>query len=381
MDYLLEVLKIVEGGMRGDSEKVKAYASQLAERLEAAGDSRAGSSIRRALGGPGGLRQLGLNRATPPPSRLPVDTESRLSLADETHPPPGTRVFLRSDVEATVERFLAYIGAADRLIAHGVGIKPSLLIYGPPGCGKTELAKYVALRLSLPLVTARTDGLLSSYLGSTAKNIRVLFEHAMSRPCVLFLDEFDAVAKLRDDKHELGELKRVVVSLLQNIDALDGQTILLAATNHPQLLDHAIWRRFGSHVKVDLPDRDVRIALFRHFLGDLAAGLNLGKLAAASRDLNGSHIRQACDDTKRAAIIAGRSRIEMHALIGELARIHIHNFHLGSAPPYDQLKALRTVAPQVFSYRALAPVFGVSKSQVAKLVSEEKRHAANPATD
>src|SRR4029077_10470965 len=109
--------------------------------------------------------------------------------------------------------------------------RPSLLIYGPPGCGKTQLARHVAEELHLPLLTARVDTIVSSYLGNTSKNIRSLFEHAMARPCVLFLDEFDAIAKLRDDQHELGELKRVVISLLQNIDALDSSITLIPATD------------------------------------------------------------------------------------------------------------------------------------------------------
>ena len=104
-------------------------------------------------------------------------------------------------------------------------------------------------------MVARLDGIVSSLLGSTAKNIRKIFDYASSIPCILFLDEFDAIAKARDDQHELGELKRVINSLLQNIDAMPSDHVLIAATNHAELLDNAIWRRFVQTVEIGLPEQ------------------------------------------------------------------------------------------------------------------------------
>jgi ATPase family protein associated with various cellular activities (AAA) len=218
MEHLLEILKIIEGGVVADRSKVVAYTKQLADKLADSGEAEVAKRLRRILGTTkSDLVSPALLNGN---SRLPVDNESRLALAEEKQFERGeAKVFLPDDVQATISEFLRYVSAADRLIANGVDIHPSLLIYGPPGCGKTQLAHHVAEELHLPLLTARVDTIVSSYLGSTSKNIRSLFEHAMARPCVLFLDEFDAIAKLRDDQHELGELKRVVVSLLQNIDA------------------------------------------------------------------------------------------------------------------------------------------------------------------
>ena len=110
-----------------------------------------------------------------------------------------------------------------------------MLMYGPPGTGKSRLARHIAGELGLELYVARLDGLISSFLGSTSKNIRALFDFAAKTPCVLFLDEFDAIAKLRGDTQELGELKRVVNSFIQNLDSLGPQSIVLAATNHEEL--------------------------------------------------------------------------------------------------------------------------------------------------
>ena len=132
------------------------------------------------------------------------------------------------------------------------------LIYGPPGVGKTKLARYLARQLELPCVEVRLDGLMSSFLGTTASNIGALFDFANRYRCVLFLDEFDAVAKARDDVQEIGEIKRVVNTLLQSLDSRNGAGITVAATNHEHLLDHAVWRRFDSRIELHKPDPDVR---------------------------------------------------------------------------------------------------------------------------
>jgi len=372
MKHLLEMLKIVEGAVNADRNKVVAYTEQLATKLEGEGEERAAARLRRAIL-QGRAQQLSPARATPG-QRLPVDSESRMALADEEVFADGQAVdvFLEPDVSATVEEFLRYVTAADRLIAQGVGISPSMLAYGPPGCGKTELGRHVAARLGLPLLTARTDSLISSYLGSTAKNLRMLFEHAMSRPCVLFLDEFDAVAKLRDDRHELGELKRVVVSLLQNIDALDSQTVLLAATNHDHLLDPAIWRRFAYRVRLDRPSSEARGKLFRRFLGTFAEEKELAVFVAASETLTGADVRQITEDAKRTAILDGCTRVDEGDVLRRIVRARLPQFVAHGVDLAQTLRALRDLDEKVFTYRRLADMFGVSVGHVSNLLKREE---------
>lgn len=368
MKHLLEILKIIDGAVNADRAKVVAYTEQLATKLERDGDQRAAARMRRALL-QGKTQQLSPAR-TAPGFRMPVDGESRMSLADEEVFEPGETVdvFLETDVERTVEEFLSYVAAADRLLAEGVGISPSLLAHGPPGCGKTELGRHVAARLGLPLVTARTDSLISSYLGSTAKNLRALFEHAMSRPCVLFLDEFDAVAKLRDDQHELGELKRVVVSLLQNIDALDNHTVLLAATNHEHLLDPAIWRRFAYRVRIERPGASVREKLFAKFLAEATDDKALALFAAASEGLTGAEIQQIAQDARRSAILAGHANVDEVDVLRRTMRIRAPECVANGTELGESLRRLRDLDEKVFTYRRLAEMFSVSVGHVSNLL-------------
>ena len=372
MQHLLEVLKIIDGAVNADRTKVVAYTEQLAAKLDGEGNSRSAARLRRAIV-QGKTQQLNTARS-PLGKQLPVDSESRMTLADEEafDRAETVDVFLERDVEATVEEFLDYVKAADRLITQGVGISPSLLAHGPPGCGKTELGRHIAARLELPLLTARTDSLISSYLGSTAKNLRMLFEHAMSRPCVLFLDEFDAVAKLRDDRHELGELKRVVVSLLQNIDALDNQTVLLAATNHEHLLDPAIWRRFAYHVRLERPSVVVREKLLRKFLGEFADDKQVAMLAAASEGLTGADLRQISEDAKRNAILASQPHVDQAHLLCRTARLRAPEQFANGVDLAHRLRAIRELDSRVFTYRRLAEMFDISVGHVSNLIKLEE---------
>jgi len=367
MEHLSEVMKIIEGAVNADSKKVAAYTELLAKKLEEDGDGRAAQGLRKIVA-KAKTAELSPSRVGAI-TRVPVDSEAGIALADqELIQPEETEVFLAPEAQESLGEFLRFVRESDRLLRAGVGISPSLLLYGPPGCGKTEVGKKVAAEVGLPLVTARTDALISSFLGKTAKNLRSLFDHAMGRPCVLFLDEFDALAKLRDDQHELGELKRVVVSLLQNIDALDNRTILLAATNHPHLLDPAIWRRFAFKVEVGLPEEEAREGMLRRFLGDFGAEKTVDILIQATEGMTGSEVRQVCEDAKRDAVLEDRTQVKVADVLRRIVRARLRGKTESDAPLWKRMQMARELSPKAFTYRRLGEIFGVSLGQVSNLL-------------
>lgn len=183
---------------------------------------------------------------------IPVDADSRQKLLREDYP-----VLLESDpiwpsnISAQLQSLILEQTQASTLEEAGLTPIRSLLMTGPPGCGKTTTAGWIASQLDLPLLTLDLATVMSSYLGKTGSNVRAVLDHARDTPCVLLLDEFDAIAKRRDDDSDVGELKRLVTVLLQAIDDWPSGSLLVAATNHGELLDPAVWRRFD--LVIDFP--------------------------------------------------------------------------------------------------------------------------------
>jgi SpoVK/Ycf46/Vps4 family AAA+-type ATPase len=190
------------------------------------------------------------------------------------------------------------------------------LIYGAPGTGKTRLALWMAAQLELPILLAKIDGLVSSFLGTTARNIANLFTFANRYRCVLLLDEFDAFAKLRDDPQEVGEIKRVVNALLQNLDSRRDVGLTIGITNHPQLLDSAVWRRFEVQLEVPKPDFDVRVEIARHFMPPVTAPeTHLRMIAWFTDGATGAEIETLVRTYKKAmAVHNGEERLLLDTL-------------------------------------------------------------------
>lgn len=309
LKYYTELLKIIEGGIKKDTKKVIDYATLLAKKMKDEGEERKSERIEKLLLKSGQLDDEVISFSS---RQVPFDNESKLEVATVIMPYQLEEKFLlyNLSISQQVEEFIESYKESDRLASYGLNIPSTLLLFGPPGCGKTELAYYIAKQLNIPIVIARLDTLISSYLGSTSKNIRMLFEYAIKTPCILFLDEFDAIAKLRDDRNEQGELKRVVNSLLQNIDMLNDKSVLIGATNHEDLLDKAIWRRFSTRLYISYPDSTIRREIIIHTLTEI--GYNTCKrnfidvLVMLFDNLSVSDIEQILKRSVRGAILQNR---------------------------------------------------------------------------
>ena len=249
--FYSEINKIIEAGLTRDTEKVKNYSKLLAEKLKDDGEIKAHDRILNLL-----KNKYSPNIGAENLVATPVDNESRLDILEITNEKLNFDLILSPYVKAKLEEFEKYIKNIDIMLENGIESNMSLLLYGEPGCGKTSIAYYLAEKLKFPLVIAKLDTMISSLLGNTSKNIKKIFDYSKRNPCILFLDEFDAIAKSRSDEHENGELKRVVNGLLQNIDDYSKNNILIAATNHHNLLDSAIWRRFDYIINIPNPEID-----------------------------------------------------------------------------------------------------------------------------
>lgn len=199
---------------------------------------------------------------------LPVDLDSRLQLLRvETNEPEYAPIFSEEN-ERVLKQVLSERTNSRALFKLGLHPTKSMLFTGVPGIGKTLTAKWIAKQLNRPLLVLDLAAVMSSYLGRTGNNIRYVLDYAKNIECVLLIDELDAIAKRRDDSGEIGELKRLVTVLLQEIDDWPSSGLLLAATNHPDLLDPAIWRRFEVVLKFNMPQREQIEILIKRLLSD-----------------------------------------------------------------------------------------------------------------
>jgi hypothetical protein len=355
------LIELTDAALAADYTRVRRAANGIARNLEmdgAIGPAKELRAIMRKRGVP--LRASGYMES------LPVDAKSRLPLVEE-QPWPSNPLFLGDDAARTFNDFLADVENIDRLSTKGLASPLALMLSGPPGTGKTLLASHIAARLNRPFYVVRLDSVISSLLGDTAKNIRTLFEFAPSRDAVLFLDEMDAVAKLRDDRHELGELKRVVNTVIQGLDTLDAHAVVVGATNHSHLLDPAIWRRFPYKIELGNPAPEVRADLWRHFLFEDKDDEALAHVfAAISAGLSGADIETIALTARRHALLAARE-IDLGAAAWAVVNTQEGRSSLPQKEPLGSEQKRQLAV-------ALKDKGGTSVTNIARLIHVTRQH-------
>lgn len=255
-----ELAKVIQAGLAGSPSAFALSVGRLATKLKVV-DLELAQELSAML--PSGSALRGVDTFAP----TPVDNDSRMQLVEVLYPVILDKVpVLAPKVEALLNACLEEWANMDILFKEGLAPARMLLFCGLPGTGKTMAAHWLAQELKLPLLTLNLATVMSSYLGKTGNNLRAVFDHANARPCVLLLDEFDAIAKRRDDGSDVGELKRLVNVLLQALDDWPANAMLVAATNHGELLDPAVWRRFDSVINFEKPSAE----LIAEYLQDLS---------------------------------------------------------------------------------------------------------------
>jgi SpoVK/Ycf46/Vps4 family AAA+-type ATPase len=222
-------------------------------------------------------------------------------------------------VRTRLERILLEQRQRESIRAHGMSPIRKLLLLGPPGTGKTMTASALAGELGIPLFTIQLDGLITRYLGETAAKLRLIFEAIQQTRAVYFFDEFDALGSERATKNEVGEIRRVLNSFLQFLEQDDSDSIVIGATNHPQILDRALFRRFDSVIEYSLPSPDISEQVMRARLALLdTSQVDWPAALEAAKTLSHSDLTRACEQAAKNAILQQHTRIDSDELIEAL---------------------------------------------------------------
>lgn len=393
MEHFSIVLAVCRAAMQAPNPAIENHLRRLAKALVKDGNTDQAQALTKLLQSSVKSVEIQPSRvvlslasmggeALTPNVKAPVDKETSAPLAEIIFPDAAKSVVPIFDVglSGSVDGLLEEWRNIDRL--KKVGVKPalSLMMFGAPGTGKTLLAHYMARELGYPLVVARLDGLVSSFLGTTARNISNLFTFANRYKCILLLDEFDAVAKLRDDPNELGELKRVVNTLLQCLDERSALGFTVAITNHESLLDPAVWRRFDIRIEVPKPNWDARIQILKAQFkaGVQLSAVQLSFLAWVSKGYSGSDIEKLSDFIKRKYAILGekydfvdavRKYVQLSAQVSESS-----NRDLVAGKPEDLAYALAHDSEVVMPQDKLAELFDRTQSTISRWARKDKTH-------
>lgn len=313
-----------------------------------------------------------------PKTSIPVDKETSTPLAEVFFASdlPDDMPYLDENIQLAIQSIVNEWAKFDRLLEINATPASSCLIYGLPGTGKTHLAKWIAKQIGMPVVLARLEGLMSSFLGTTSRNIGSLFTFANRYKCVLLLDEFDAIAKLRNDPQEVGEVKRVVNTLLQSLDSRHEKGFTIGVTNHESLLDPAIWRRFDIQIEIPKPSPEVMMILLKKFVKPLEfSDSEIKFLAWCLEDSSGADAEMLSKWLKRAFVLENESDIvsvmKQFALLNS-GRVNAEKRKMMLNSNEDFISMLLHDKSFSFKQKDIASLFGITPSSLSKQLSKFK---------
>jgi SpoVK/Ycf46/Vps4 family AAA+-type ATPase len=223
-------------------------------------------------------------------------------------------VVLAKETEEILRQIVKELEEEEVLVTYGLRPRQKILFYGPPGTGKTLTAKVMSSIIGYPLVYVRFESVISSYLGETASNLRKIFDYIEKGKWVVLFDEFDIIGKQRDEPTEHGEIKRVVNNFMLMLENYEGDSVIMASTNHPHLLDIGVWRRFDEIIYFGLPDKERRKKIFEKYLRVMKKDKNfdLNKVSEESDNFSGADIEQVCIAALKMAILSGKDFVSFN---------------------------------------------------------------------
>lgn len=303
--------------VEGDGEQFLTVSMQVAAHAARKGQSRLAQQLRELI-------DEAKRRASQPitPSSVPI-ARPLGELADLVHASyPKTRIgdmILAEPARQSLARVLSEYRQQDKLRLHGMSARRKLLMVGPPGSGKTMTAAALAGELKFPLLGVRLDGLITKFMGETAAKLRQVFDAMITTRGVYLFDEFDAIGGDRGRRNDVGEMRRVLNSFLQFLEADDSDSLILAATNHQEILDPALFRRFDDVIHYGLPTSEQVEQLIQNRLNafDLR-GVNWEKVRSAATGLSCAEVTRASTEAAKSAVLRDRSEITTQELLGTL---------------------------------------------------------------
>ncbi|WP_429956065.1 AAA family ATPase [Gluconobacter japonicus] len=393
MDHFPIIQALCRTAMAEASPAVRKQIERLRDALKKDGDEKQAASIAGILTAAQRAREVAPSRiersraqwvgeTLAPNTPVPVDRETAAALADIIFPneiSPRAPLF-NSTVSQAITTILEEWTNFDVLSELDIAPSKTCLIYGAPGTGKTRLALWMAHVLKLPVVLVKLDGLVSSFLGTTARNIGNLFSFANRYRCVLLLDEFDAIAKVRDDPQEVGEIKRVVNALLQNLDVRRDIGFTIGITNHPKLLDAAVWRRFEVQLEVPKPDFAMRMAIATQFMPPIKApDSHLRLIAWFTEGATGAEIESLVRTYKKAMSLRTTERLDLLSTLRQFAtlnaaRVQSERRALLLDEPTNLFRAMRDDPVLGFTMADIGEIAGKDKSTVSRQIGKAQKN-------